>query len=280
MRFDRDTRRRWMNWLVSGLCLACVVAALIPLGSILYTAASLGGQSITWHFLTATQVRGGIGNAIEGTLILVGFASLIAGPVGVLIGIYLSEFARGRVGRTVSFLTDVMTGFPSIVVGVFIYTLFFLALPGLGFSTISGATALAVIMIPVVARTTEEGLRLVPNTIREAAYALGIPRYRTVLRVVLAAARGAVVTGALLAVMRAGGETAPLLLTAFGNPFGFEGLNQPIQALGPLIYYDGISPFQYQVNAAWGAALVLVIMMLLISLVARVALRQRFARRT
>ncbi|HKS59248.1 MAG TPA: phosphate ABC transporter permease PstA [Thermoplasmata archaeon] len=279
MKFNRDARRRWLNWTVSVLCLLCVVVALIPLGSILYTAATLGGRSLSWHFLTAPQVNGGIGNAIEGTLILIGLGALVAGPVGVGVGIYLCEFGRGRVGRLVSFLTDVMTGFPSIVVGVFVYTVFTLFIPSVGFSAVSGAAALAIIMVPVVARTTEEGLRLVPNTIREAAYALGIPRYRTVLRVVLSAARGAVLTGALLSVMRAGGETAPLLLTAFGNPFGFAGLTQPVQALGPLIYFDGISPFPYQVNAAWGAALVLILMMLLISLGARVALRQRLGGR-
>ncbi len=276
MRLDRNARRKWKNWVVSALAALCVVVALIPLGSILYTAANLGGRSITWHFLTAPMVRGGIGNAIEGTLILVGFASLLAGPGGVLIGIFLSEYGRGRVGRTVSFLTDVMTGFPSIVVGVFVYSLFFLFFPGIVFSATAGAVALAVIMVPIVARTTEEALRLVPTTVREAAYALGIPRYRTTIQVVLSAARGAVLTGALLAVMRAGGETAPLILTAFGNPFGFQGLGQPIQALPPLIYTEGISPFQSQVNAAWGAALILIIIMLTISVGARIALRPRF----
>ena len=291
MNFDRNARRRWVNWIMSFLALGCVIVALVPLGSIIYTAVTLGGHVLSFSFLTSgypiacsptpstpTCPVGGIGPAIEGTGVLLGLASLFSVPPGILAGVYLSEFGRGRLGRSVSFFTDVMTGSPSIVVGIFVYTLFFIALGPRGvFSALSGAVALAILMIPIVTRTTEEALRLVPNSVREAAYALGIPRYRAVLHVVLSAARGAILTGAVLAVMRAGGEAAPLLLTALGNPFGFQGLNQPSAALPPIIYNFGTSAYANQVAAAWGASLVLILIMLCISLTVRYALRSKYS---
>jgi phosphate transport system permease protein len=291
MRFDRDARRRWVNWIVTGIALACVVVALIPLGSILYTAAVLGGRVISVTFLTGQEtvpcsfkvdpncVYGGVWPAISGTLVLVALASLIALPIGILAGIYLSEYAskdKLRVGRPVSFFSDVMTGFPSIVVGVFVYSLFYLFAPGIVFSAVSGSVALAIIMIPLVTRTTEEALRLVPNALREAALALGIPRYRATLNIVLSTGRATLITGAVLAVMRAAGETAPLLITAFGNPHGFQGFTQPTEALGPLIFTYGTSPWPNQYADAWGMSLVLIAMMLIISVVARLALRKKF----
>jgi phosphate transport system permease protein len=291
MRLTRDLRRRWVDRLVMALTFGCIVVALVPLGSILYTAAVQGARVLSLTFLTNSEPvgcnptvildcsYGGIWPAIEGSLVLIGLSALIAVPIGILIGIYLSEHGprdRLRVARPVSFVTDVMTGFPSIVVGVFVYSLFYLIAPGIVFSALTGAGALAILMIPVVARTTEEALHLVPASLREAAYALGIPRYRAILHIVVSAGRPAIITGALLAVMRAGGETAPLLITAFGNPHGFQGFTQPTEALGPLIFNFGTSPWPNQIADAWGASLVLIAMMLAISIAARVALKKRF----
>jgi phosphate transport system permease protein len=287
----RRARRRWTNRIVAALAFLCLVVALIPLGSILYTAGELGSRVISWQFLTSREPvgcapsvvpgcsYGGIWPALEGSFVLIGLSAAIAIPIGVLAGIYLSEFAgrdRLRVGRSVSFFSDVMTGFPSIVVGVFVYSLFYLFAPGIVFSALTGGIALAIIMIPVVTRTTEEALRLVPMSLREAALALGIPKYRATVRIVLSAGRGAVVTGALLAVMRAGGETAPLLITAFGNPNGFQGFTQPTEALGPLIFNFGTSPWPNQIADAWGASLILIALMLAISIGARLALHRQF----
>jgi phosphate transport system permease protein len=294
IRFDRPTRRRWKSALVSIAAFACVVIALVPLGSILFEAASRGLGAFSTGFFTQPPPEpcssqfsnacptGGIANAIQGTLILVGIAALISIPIGALTGIYVSEFGNNRFGRAVRFFTEIMTEIPSIVVGVFVYSLMLaLAVSGLMdrrsvFSTLSGTFALAVIMIPIVARTTEDALRMVPTSIREAALALGIPKYRVVLRVVLSTARSGLITGSLLSVARAGGETAPLIMTAFGSPFGFQGLNQPVEALPHLIYVYGTSAYQNWQQLAWGASLVLVMMMLAISVASRLALRNRF----
>lgn len=278
--------RRWLvNALAFILTAGCVIVILIPLASLLETAVVNGGGVLSFHFLVGAPAigcapgpgcnSGGIGPLLVGTLVLLGLSSLIAVPVGVLAGIYMSEFGGRGLGRTVSFFTDVMTGVPSIVVGVFVYQLILLYDPTIVFSTLSGSLALAVIMIPIVARTSEEGLRAVPSPVREAALGLGIPRYRTILSVVLPSAIPAVATGVLLSVMRAGGEVAPLLFTAFGNLHGFVGLNQPVGALAPLIFEDGTSPFANLRLAAWGATLVLVVLMLGISLIARLFLSSR-----
>ncbi|HEY7588927.1 MAG TPA: phosphate ABC transporter permease PstA [Thermoplasmata archaeon] len=294
LRFDRDTRRRWKSHAISAAALGCVIIALIPLVSILAEATSRGLHAVGPAMFTenqpppcnpetsATCSTGGIANAIQGTLILISLAALISLPAGVLTGVYVSEYGNNRLGRTVRFFTDILTEIPSIVVGIFVYTLL-LESANLGwvdvrlvFSTIAGVLALAVIMVPIVARTSEEALRLVPTATREAALALGIPKYRVTLRIVLSSARSGLLTGSLLAVARAAGETAPLIMTAFGNPFGFQGLNQPIEAMPRIIFYYGISPFPNWQELAWGSALVLVLLMLSISVVARVLLRSRF----
>jgi phosphate transport system permease protein len=290
MKFDRLARRRAFNWFVSALCLLCVVAALVPLVSILYSAVVNGGHVLSFAFLVSKENTvgvcipndpascsvGGIGPALYGTAVVVGLASLMSVPVGVLSGIYLSEYGRKALGRSISFFTDVMTGTPSIVVGLFVYASFIYLARSVVFSALSGAVALAIIMVPTITRTTEEGLRLVPNALREGAYALGIPRYRAVLQIVLSTGRGIVVTGVILAVMRATGEVAPLLVTAFGSSLGFTGVTQTAGLLGPLIYFDATGGSTLLVSAAWGASLVLILLMLGIGLVARIALRNRF----
>lgn len=287
MKLDRYGRRRILNWVVSGLCFLCVIAALVPLISIVYTAVVNGARVLSFNFLVAPEsfgfcapgvsCYGGIGPALYATIVVVGIASAIAVPGGVLAGIYLSEYGKNRLGRSISFFTDVMTGSPSIVVGLFIYAVFVYADPRVVYSALTGSLALAVIMVPIITRTTEEGLRLVPNALREGAYALGIPRYRAVLQIVLSTGRSVVITGAVLAVMRAAGEVAPLLLTAFWSNLGFTGIDQPAGLLGPLIFMDATSPEPSLIAAAWGASLILILLLLGISLIARIALRKRFS---
>lgn len=295
MNFSRNARRRWVDRGVSVLAFACVLIALLPLGSLLYTAAVRGASALTPSFFTRVgeptcipgQVcpQGGIANAIEGTFILVVIAALISLPIGILTGIYLSEYGNHRYGRTVRFFVDVMVGIPSIVIGIFVFSLFVLTAgqgwlsPRLERSTIAGAIALAIIMIPIVARTCDEALRLVPITTREAALALGIPRRRTILRIVLPSAGAAVLTGALLAVARAAGETAPLILTTGGNLFGFQGLDQPTAAMPLIIYTYGLSGIPQWVVDAWGAAFVLIVIMLAISVLSRLALARMLVAR-
>jgi phosphate transport system permease protein len=290
-------RRKVKSALLLTLCGLAVVIALVPLGSILYECLVNGAGAITPSFFTKNppppcnpaagvpcQV-GGVQDAIVGTLVLVAVASLIALPLGILAGIYLSEFGDRPLARPARFLADVMTGIPSIVIGVFVFGIFyFFSQEGWinSESVISGwagAVALAVIMIPVVARTCEEALRLVPTSLREASLALGIPRHRTILRVVLSAGRGGVLTGALLAVARAGGETAPLLLTAGFTFFQFHGLGSQTSSLPVLIYTFAGAGYPNYTQLAWGSALILVLIMLVISVGARLALRNKFGER-
>ncbi|MCI4322059.1 MAG: phosphate ABC transporter permease PstA [Thermoplasmata archaeon] len=298
MRPPKRLRRRVKSAVLLGLCATAVLITLLPLASILLECFVNGAGAITPAFFlqnppppcnpgpTTPCPVGGIQDALLGTLLLVVVASLIALPVGILGGIYLSEFQDRPLARPARFLADVMTGIPSIVIGVFVFGIFlFFAEQGWisSFSITSGytgAVALAVIMIPVVARTCEEALRLVPVSIREASLALGIPRHRTILRIVLSAARGGVITGALLAVARAGGETAPLLLTAGFTTGAITGLGGWTPSLPVLIYQFSAGGYANTTQLAWGAALMLVLIMLLISVGARLALRNRFGGRT
>jgi phosphate transport system permease protein len=290
-------RRRAKSAVLLGLCGLAVVIALVPLGSILYECFVNGAGAINVSFFTKDPPlpcnpaagtpcpTGGVENAIVGTLVLVSVASLIALPVGILAGIYLSEFGDRPLARPARFLADVMTGIPSIVIGVFVFGIFyFFSQEGWinSESVISGwagAVALAVIMIPVVTRTCEEALRLVPISLREASLALGIPRHRTILRVVLSAGRAGVLTGGLLAVARAGGETAPLLLTAGFRLFPFAGLSSQTASLPVLIYNFAGAGYPNYTQLAWGSALILVLIMLVISVGARLALRNKFGER-
>jgi phosphate transport system permease protein len=213
------------------------------------------------------QAGGGMRNEIIGTLILVGLGSLIAVPLGMMTGIFLSEFASPLVASGVRFAADILAGVPSIVVGVFAYAI--IVRPLHSYSAFSAGAALAIIMIPIVARTTEESMRLVPNSLREAALALGITRWRSVLSVVIPGAITGIATGVMLGVARIAGETAPLLFTAFGNSFGFDGLGKPIGALPLQIYRYAISPYKDWQQQAWAAAFLLSILILIISLAVR-----------
>jgi phosphate transport system permease protein len=285
MRFDRLGRRKLFSHGMTVLTGLSVVVILVPLVAVIYQATLLGGSAISLGFFTqvppypctprtgVTCASGGIGPAIQGTLILIGLASLVAIPIGVTAAIYIVEFGRQRpIAQVISSAADVMSGVPSIVAGVFIYALFVAYDPTIVFSAISGSLALSFLMIPIVTRTSEEALRTVPNSVREAALALGISKWKISLRIVLAATLPGVLTGALLAVARAAGEAAPLLLTAFGNPRFFQGLNNPIDAMPLLIFQFATSPYRNWQALAWGAALVLILLVLLLSVISRFVL--------
>lgn len=270
--------RRWTNRIASLLALGCVLVALVPLVSILFDVIEKGAPAIDWTFLTErTKSAGtpdsGIGNAILGTLLLVGYGSVIGLPLGILTGVYVSEYGDNRFGRTVRFFNDILANFPSIVIGLFAYSLIVTVI---GFSLISGAFALAIIMIPIVANTTEEALRMVPNSLREASLALGVPRWKTVLKVIISNGRAGLVTGALLAIARIAGETAPLILTSFGNSFWETSPTEPVAALPLVIFRNAMSPYADLQEQAWGAALVLITMVLSLNIVVRLLTRKRF----
>ncbi len=274
-------RRKAVNALMCAVVFLCAFLTLVPLISIFGYVVSKGIASVNLDFFThlpkpVGEPGGGMGNAIVGSLILIGLSCLWAIPLGIAGGVYLSEFGNSKLGAAVRFTTDVLNGVPSIVIGIFAYTLF--VVPMKSFSAVSGGFALGIIMIPTVMRTTEEMLRLVPATLREAAFALGINQFRTTMNIVLKTALPGVLTGILLAVARIAGETAPLLFTAFGNRFWHQGLDQPMAALPLQIFVYAISPFDDWHRQAWAGALVLIAMVFLISIVSRVViyLRCRF----
>ncbi|WP_258360123.1 phosphate ABC transporter permease PstA [Moorella sulfitireducens (nom. illeg.)] len=274
---ERNQRRKFMNNLMFVLALGATIMALIPLGSILLYVASKGLIALNWDFFTQLpkpvgEPGGGLANAIAGTLILVGLASLMGIPLGILTGIYLSEFSRGRLAWLVRFICDVMTGIPSIIVGIVVYGTLVLAMKR--FSAIAGGVALAIIMLPLVTRTTEEMLKLVPHSLREASLALGASRWRTTYSIVLRSAMGGIITGSLLAVARIAGETAPLLFTALNSRYWHTGLDQRIASLPVYIYTYATTPYDELHRLAWGAALVLVAMVMVASLAARLAGRK------
>ncbi len=253
--------------------------AVLPLVLILGYLLKQGAAALSPDFFTQLpkppgEAGGGMANAIVGTLVVVGIAAAIGLPIGIGAGMYLAERRDAPLATTVRFLSDVLNGLPSIVVGIFAWE--FLVRPLGHFSALAGGAALAAIMIPIVTRTTEEMLRLVPNTLREAALALGYPQWRTSLVVVLRTALPGIVTGALVAVARVAGETAPLLFTAFGNQFWSVELGQPIAALPLQVFTYAISPYDEWHAHAWAGALVLIGIVLVISVAARAATRSRF----
>lgn len=233
-----------------------------------------GASQLSIAFLTQTASGGGIGPAIQGTLILIGLTSLIGVPIGVLSGVYLAEFGNNKYASAVRSINDVLTEFPSIVVGITSYGVIVILLIG-SYSAIAGAIALSFIMVPIVARTTEESLKLVPTSVREASLALGVHKWRTTLSVVLPSAKNGLVTGTLLAVARIAGETAPLIMTILGNRYFFQGLNQPMAALPLEIWRDSLQPYANLQAQGWGAALVLILMVLSLNIAVRLASRGR-----
>jgi phosphate transport system permease protein len=270
------TLRKIKDRTMVSLAYLALVVALIPLVSILVETIlrALPAMSFSFFFEEIPPLgepRGGIGPAIQGTLIVVALASVIGIPIGIFSGIYLAEFRQTRIASVARFLNDVLTSVPSIVLGIFGWALIVVAI---GWSVIAGAVALAIMMIPIVTRTTEEAIKLVPMTIREAAIALGVPRWKTTTTVVLSSAKKGIATGILLSVARISGETAPLLLTILGSRFWFGGFAQPTAALPLAIFNFSQSPFfPYR---AWGASLILILIILSINIIVRYVTREKY----
>lgn len=274
--------RRWKSRVMVGLMMVAVVVAVAPLVMILATLVARGAGSLNLAFFTqipvpAGETGGGVAHAIVGTLLIVGTAALLGLPIGIGAGIYCAEYPTARLAVVARFVADVMNGTPSIVVGVFAWTL--IVDVQKHFSGLAGSAALAMLMVPMVLRTTEEMVRLVPHSLREAALALGYPRWRTSLSVVVRTCLPGIVTGSLLAIARIAGETAPLLFTALGSQFISRDLDQPMAALPLTVFTYATGPYDDWHRIAWATALVLILVVLVLSLLARLATRQRFGSR-
>lgn len=271
-RTAHNARRRASNIAIIVLSLLATAFAVIVLLYLLLYVLRAGLPYINLDLFTKIptpngEPGGGLGPAIQGSLILVGLASLFGVPLGLFTGIYLSEFGRGAIATGVRFLVDVLTGIPTIIFGLFAWI--FIVVPQQTFSGLAGGVALGIIMIPIVARTTEEVLRLVPKELREASLALGATESRTILRVVVPAASSGIITGIVLAMARVAGETAPLLMTAFGTQFFNSDITQPMDALPLRIFNFAESPYQEQINQAYAGSLVLIALILLTSFAIR-----------
>ena len=271
---SRTSRRKALSSIFVGFCALSVLLALVPLALVLFFVITQGIRAINVEFFVQMpkpvgESGGGLANSIVGTLILAGFGSLLAVPIGVVSGVYMSEYAGTRLAAVIRFSADTLNGVPSIVIGVFVYGI--AVLPFKQYSAAAGAIALGVMMIPIIARTTEELLLLVPGTMREGALALGATRARTVFSVVIPAALPGIITGIVLALARIAGETAPLLFTALNNQFFSTSLRQPISSLTVQVFNYAQSPYEDWHRQAWAGALVLVTIVFLCSVLARMA---------
>lgn len=271
--------RAVQNWLAIGVCVLMTALAVLPLLAVLYHLIKFGGASVDVGFFTELptpvgEEGGGLANAIVGSLILVGLASIVGVPLGVVAGIYLARSVHGQFAFWVRYAADVLNGVPTIVIGVVVYEV--VVVPMQGFSALSGAVALAIIMLPTVVRTTEEMIKLVPRTLYDAALALGAPEWRATTWVLLRGARAGIITGIMLAAARIAGETAPLLFTSFNSMNWTNDLRQPIASLPVYIYNYAISPWDEMHRKAWAAALVLVGLVLTFSILTRVVTHSRY----
>ncbi len=269
-------RRRFASAAVSALCLLSAIVVMLPMAFILFHLIRLGAGAIDWNFFTqlpkpAGQPGGGMANAIVGSFVLLLLAILIGVPVGILGGIYLTEFGPRRLNWAVRFIADILSGTPSIVWGIVVYAL--IVVPMKGASAYAGGLALGLIMIPMVMRSTEQMLSRVPHSYREAAMALGIPKWKSVIHIVLKAAGKGIVTGVLLACSRVAGETAPLLFTASGNQFWSHSLSEPIASLPRQIYNYATAPYEDARRQAWAGALVLMALALAFNVIVRAITR-------
>jgi phosphate transport system permease protein len=278
-----NRRRLAINAIARGIVYLTALFALIPLGLVLWYTIVRGLPAIEhFTFFACCNLEhppgipgGGVANGIAGTAIMVGLASLLAIPVGVVAGVHLAEYGHGRLAGWIRLASDVLVGTPSIAIGLFAYALF--VAPFHHFSAIAASLALAVLMLPVVMRTTESAVVLIPGGLREAGLALGLPRWRVSLQLVLPAAAPGVITGALLAIARASGETAPLLFTTLGNRFFNLDPTKQMSSLPLIVFHDALTPYNDLNETAWGAALVLVLLVLLINLGSRFVLRRQVA---
>jgi phosphate transport system permease protein len=283
MRFERAHNHTWRkikSALAVGIAFGSALLVITPLGLVFFYLLINGASSLNWDFFTKLPapvgaLGGGMANAIVGTLELLALAGVIGIPVGVLGGVYLAEYGSARLNSVLRFLADVLNGIPSITWGVVVYGVIVLRFKG--FSAYAGGLALGLIMIPLILRTTEEVILLVPNGYREAALALGVSRWKTIVHIVMKTASRGIITGILLALARVGGETAPLLFTAFGNRFWNHSLSQPIAALPLQIFTYAISPYDDWHRQAWAGALVLVMGVFCINILVRILTRGRGA---
>jgi phosphate transport system permease protein len=255
--------RRLTNFSATAFAIAAAVLVILPLLAIFLYLLVKGVSSLNWAFLTQLpkppgEVGGGMANAIVGSAMILAIASLVGIPMGIGAGIYLAEYGRNLFGDVVRFTSDVLNGVPSIVIGIAVYSL--IVVRQKHFSALAGSLALAIMMVPTVARATEEMLLMVPNNVREAALGLGIPKWRTTLSITLRTASGGVITGCMLAFARVAGETAPLLFTTLGNQYWSKSLNQPTAALPLQVYTYALSPYDDWHKQAWAGALILIIM--------------------
>jgi phosphate transport system permease protein len=259
------------------LTITLAMACVIPLFAILGYIFKEGITKINWHFIThipkpVGEVGGGIANALVGSLIIILVASVIAIPIGILCGIFLSENRKSRLSYWASLSIDVLQGVPSIVIGIVAY--FWLVKPFGGFSALSGSVALAIMMLPIVVRSTEETLKLLPDSLKEAAYALGMPFHRVILKVIVPCGFSGILSGVMLSVARIAGETAPLLFTAFGNPYLTTKITRPMQSLPLLIFNYATSPYNDWHDLAWGASLILLVWVLLLNIFTKLVSRR------
>ena len=272
-------KRLLLNRLVTIFTIVCVIAAVVPLVSILLEVVKNGASAISIEFLTQPpgsmgSGTGGIAPAIQGTIIVVGIASLIAAPIGVLAGIYLSEFAKkGEFVEIVRFFNDVLTGLPSIVIGIVGYTAIVLSIGS--FSVLAGSVSLSIIMIPIVVRVTEETLKVVPYSLREAGHSLGISKTKVTLFVILPSAKNGILTGIVIAISRIAGETAPLIMTILGTSLFFTGITGPVDALPLRIWRLASQPYESAHAFGWGSALILILMILALSMGLRLLAQRR-----
>jgi phosphate transport system permease protein len=275
--------RKAKNSFMQALTMVCAVLVILPLLLVFFHLVTQGATSINWAFFTQLpkpvgEVGGGVANAIVGTFTLIVLASLLGVPVGVLGGVFLSEYGSSRLNWWIRFMADILNGVPSITWGIVVYAL--LVVPMKGFSALAGGVVLGMMMVPLVMRTTEEVLQLVPNGYREAALALGIAKWRATVQIVMRTALKGIATGVLLAMARVAGETAPLLFTAFGNRFWTHQLTEPISAMPLQIFTYAISPYDDWHRQAWAGALVLLLFVLFINIGVRFLTRDRYQRNT
>lgn len=271
--------RKIKDVLMQTLALASALLVVAPLALVFYHLVKSGIGAVNWEFFTRLpkpvgETGGGMANAIVGTFMLLGLAALIGVPIGILSGIYLSEYGSSKLNWWIRFAADILNGVPSIIWGIVVYAL--IVVPQKSFSAWAGGVVLGMMMIPLVMRTTEEVLQLVPNGYREAALALGIAQWRTIIQIIVRTALKGIVTGILLALARVAGETAPLLFTAFGNRFWTHHLSDPIAALPLQIFNYAISPYEDWHRQAWAGALVLLLLITIINVSVRVLTRDRF----
>ena len=269
--------RIWKDRVFQALIGVLAFLSVLPLIFIIYYIISKGIQAINWEFLvslpkSAGEEGGGVANAIIGTVMLIGEATLIALPFSILVGIFLAEDRNLRASYWVRLCVEILQGIPSIVIGIIAYL--WVVKPMGGFSAFSGGIALAIMMIPFIARSTEETLRLIPNSYREASLALGVPYYKTILRVILPSGASGILTGFMISLSRIAGETAPLLFTAFGSPFLNTNYNEPVSALPLMIFKYATSPYETWQHIAWGASFLLILMILILNLSAKLIVKR------